>query len=506
MCLRLPREGVTLPDPLVPWRTRMIAAGGREVAWVTVDVPPSAAPGRYWGEITASSPDGMSRAIPVSLEVWDMALPDRLGYQLFLGGDIWEKIGKGHHAREAGGNPYHDLHTGEASFALARLLADHQAVPLIYHHDKSFYAVPWHYDPGSGEAAFDFARFDRYVETYFQEWGMPYLVMGGKFSALWRRQGRIWDWNRDLDRAWTEWWEEAVHEHKHDWDTPEGKKMLRTYCRGLADHLEEKGWLDRVGLYLVDEDKSDEVRQVCAEIARLIKDVEPRLGVMAVANARYRWPDYLDWTDLFAGQMTEEHRKRFKGQGSTWIGVYNSGGLIAEPLSRTRLLGIRSFLSGATGYLNWAVWRNPDMLIEGNGFYMRGANAGYPAGTFVKAFHYGDLGTWIYAWPSWEPVDPEAAQGLFISSIRMQALRESAEDYEYLVRLAERAETQRPDAQGFVPAESLLERIKALMNQGELENIPRGWKEAKFSFSEVDPEAYYELRMQIGCELARPAP
>jgi hypothetical protein len=501
MSLWLPREGVTLPDPLVPWRTRTIRAGTHEVAWVTVRVPPAAAPGRYWGEIVAASPEGSTRSIPLSVEVWDFSLPDQLQYNLFLGGDIWEKITKGYHRRADGANPYTDLHTGEASLALARMFAEHHAIPSVYHHDKSFFAIPWHYEPDTGEATFDFERFDRNVEIYFEELGMPILMLGGKFAALWRRYGKVSDWSRDTELAWTGWWEEAVHEHLFSLNTDEGKKMFRAYLRGVADHLDEKGWIDKVCFYLVDEDKTDEVRQSCAEIARLIKDVDSRLGVLAVSNAKFRWPDYLEWTDHFSGHMADENRERFREQGGNYIGVYNGGGLIPEPLSRTRVLGAGSFLAGSTGYLNWATWRNPDMLIEGNSYYIQGPNAGYSKGEFIRSFHYGDLGTWIYCRPAWEPVDPAAKQQLFISSIRMQAVRESAEDYEYLLRLEQLAARQKPDAQGFVPAESLLAQLGKLMDRGRLKNIPRGWDDAKFTFYEVDPEAYYSLRMDIGRQL-----
>ncbi|MFH1614250.1 MAG: hypothetical protein ABIG61_04090 [Planctomycetota bacterium] len=480
-------------DPLVPWRQRDIAAGGFETAWVTVTVDENTAAGEYWGSVIATSTDGTKIEIPITLEVFDFTLPRQKHFTPVLGGDMCMKPTLGYKEPEPGQtNYYRDISNGVGVMALAQLLAEHYATPFYYHHDKSPYAVPWHYDPETGQAEFDFTRLDKNAKIMLENWGQAYLFFGGKFAGGWENPGSVWDWSRDLKRAWSAYWEEAVHEHKARLDTEEGLRMYQAYCRGIAEHLEKKGWLDNAYIYLVDEDKSPEVRQAARKKAETIKKAHPKLKSFVLSNASYRWASYMDLTDAFGGNISAEHLARLRKNGSQWWGTYNRGGVVTSPLSFTRILGAKSWFEGVNAYVNWQICRIPDSLVDGNHYYYVAANAGYETYDFIKSVGlWGSLGTWVYPWPEWEPLPKDASQNLFVSSLRMQALRESVEDYEYLRILSEYIPKMKVDAQGFTPGETLLQKMDNLIEESNVKIL-------KFEYFDVDGKEYHSLRREIG--------
>lgn len=65
------------PDPLPPCEGPFAAPAGENAAlWITVRVPRDVPPGRFRGEVVLSS-GSWRRAVPVVLEAWAFALPDR---------------------------------------------------------------------------------------------------------------------------------------------------------------------------------------------------------------------------------------------------------------------------------------------------------------------------------------------------------------------------------------------------------------------------------------------
>jgi hypothetical protein len=89
------------PDPLIPFRhpqsgqplrgARLAAvpfalpAGQTHGFWVDIFVPPTCRPGRYQGTYRVTAAGGRSAAIPVTLEVWDFELPATPTLQTALG-------------------------------------------------------------------------------------------------------------------------------------------------------------------------------------------------------------------------------------------------------------------------------------------------------------------------------------------------------------------------------------------------------------------------------------
>lgn len=63
------------PDPLLPLAPFDIAAQARAFVWVDLAIPSNAKPGLYTGRVTVSSLGSAALTIPVSLRVWNWAMP-----------------------------------------------------------------------------------------------------------------------------------------------------------------------------------------------------------------------------------------------------------------------------------------------------------------------------------------------------------------------------------------------------------------------------------------------
>ena len=81
-----PTHDGRIPDPLIPFVDPYtgakagvpfdVAKGLNQPVWVDVHIPRAAHPGKYTGKITVSAKGQASVAVPVTLTVWDIVLPD----------------------------------------------------------------------------------------------------------------------------------------------------------------------------------------------------------------------------------------------------------------------------------------------------------------------------------------------------------------------------------------------------------------------------------------------
>ena len=127
------------PDPLPPYDGPFTApADENHPLWITVYVPPSAAPGEYRGMITLTA-DGWKAAVPVRLRVRAFTLPARPSIRSSFGmsSDFIRR--------------YHNLETPEELEKVLDLyykdLAEHRVAPVtpfeLYPIKVSFKGIPW---------------------------------------------------------------------------------------------------------------------------------------------------------------------------------------------------------------------------------------------------------------------------------------------------------------------------------------------------------------------------
>lgn len=111
------------PDPLPPLRPFDVSPGENQPVWVTVRVPKNAPAGRYSGRITLQPKGQRPSRVPVSLQVWDFAVPDKPSCETAFG--IWDTYVYPHEGVQPG--------TPEAQAMLRRyywFLVEHRISPL----------------------------------------------------------------------------------------------------------------------------------------------------------------------------------------------------------------------------------------------------------------------------------------------------------------------------------------------------------------------------------------
>lgn len=487
------------PDPVVPWHKRDIEAGERKIALATLRVPRDAPAGEYRATITARSADGARMALPLTLEVFNFTLPDKLAFKPVFWADNFGGVAKKGGVISPGRRKLYSRHNPDGSvLALAKILGEHHGTPFYSHHDKCPYAVPWHWDPKTARATFDFTWLDRNAAIILEKYGAEYLCFGGKFRPYGRNSGAVWDWHRDLEKAWTQGGGEAAFPgHRHPLDSDEGKKMYRAYCKGIAEHLKKEGWLDRSFVYVCDETepgKSSEIVKWCAQTAH-----ESGLKTFAASSA-WGWPVYLSEIDAFAGPGSDKHLERIKKEGNQWWGIYNRPCGVVEPLANARLIGADSFFRGASHFCAYLAYV-PDIWIDVRDMRGTGPNAGYERGEFVSQMSYDHgFATWVYPFPAWELDAADGPASLYASSLRLEALREGVEDYEYLKLLREMLQAPEVARRAQYRATVLLEKMQALIRKSAL-----GTKGYDPCFYRLDGRRYYDLRCEIGRLISRSA-
>ena len=100
----------------------------------------------------------------------------------------------------------------------------------------------------------------------------------------------------------------------------------------------------------------------------------------------------------------------------------------------------------------------------------------------------------MYPFPAWELTDA-GDEPLYVSSLRLEALRQSVEDYEYLRILAQAGETRPDDTQANGQTGDLLRRMEALITSSAANDRTM---HAQGVFYLLDGREYYELRREIG--------
>ena len=453
------------PDPLLPWRALDIPAGARKAAWITIRVPREARAGIYSGRVVARCDGSDQLTVLVELEVFDFDMPGRRRFAPALGADPRGRLPDG-------------VERAEVALDIAILLAERGMVPWTYGNRSSAYNVPWHHDPKTGGATFDFGIMDRNLPR-LKELGLSYLFFSFRHYGG-DRVASVFDSGR-----------EEIHV-----DTERGRAMWRTWIRHVGGYLHERGWGDRAFVYIADEIERS-VDEGCRELGRLIRESPPGMRTWVLSAATGPWWTHLEETDIFGGPISTENLQRFRKQGGEWWGLYNRPWLIGSPLWTTRVIGLHSYLTGATGYAHWAVaswenrpWINAGMILRGEGANPARGGKALTWGMFAPG-----MACIIYPWPDFEGAPERGDHPSVVPSIRLEALAEGVDDYEYAALLQETiAALSGPRADH---GRALMRRLADLVEAGSLGGDFTHRQKSHGVFV-VDEEAFAELRTEIG--------
>ncbi len=440
------RAPCEVPDPLLDDRKLDLPANTTQPVWLTVRVPPDAKPGLYRGQVRVLA-GKESAALAIELTVWPFTLPDER--HLFI--TNWFNVSRIARAHKV------ELWSDAFWQVLARYA---QAMAT---HRQNVALVPWRLIQVTrrrdGSLAFDYSRFDRYVEVFERAGAADRLEIG--HVAHFGPGG----WGSKT----------IVLTSVPATDEATGKRISLSPEDGLAPllsdlekHLAAKGWLGKAMVHVADEPS---VRNVASwrKASEFVHRAAPRLRRIDAIETL----DFAGALEVWVPKLSHYERWRSayearRAGNEFWFyicchpyGNHYPNRFLDYPLACVRVLHWINFAYDLAGYLHWGLnfWPEdpfgppPDRLPPGD------THVVYP----------GKAGP--------------------LSSLRWEIQRESAEDFEYLHLLAERTAA----VAGRLGADFIEPRRRAL----ELSRrVVPGIADCLF-----DPEVIEAVRRQVAVEI-----
>lgn len=235
------------PDPLPPQTAPLtLAANENQPFWITVKAPKGTAKGVYRGRVTVrgTGKTAFVREVPLVVEVFGFALPDRMTCRSLFG--FYPQMV----------DRYHGLVNREDRLRVydlyMRAFADYHLSPSA---GATYGRRAWHPRWDGDTPVFDWTEWDEGVARGFEQYHFTALSLSGGLGlggcdAQHRRVPEIG----------------GVKE-----GDPRYEVRLAKLLKGVQDHLEAKGWLDRVYIYCFDEPQEKDNAFVMAAFAKLAK-------------------------------------------------------------------------------------------------------------------------------------------------------------------------------------------------------------------------------------------
>ena len=403
------------PDPLMPAGKFTVKRLSRVPVWVSLHAPKDTPAGVYRGTITVQPKGLKPTAVPLTVTVYDFTLSDEthlrtmtwLGMgsvSYFYGHSEWAK-----RVRKAGGK----INGKEIVERFEDILLEHRLGP-----------------GGQVTSAMrDFRRSDARLERLIKK-GMNAFIMSTAPNLKRRRQN---EYSREFIEKFA--------------------KRVKAY----GDHLRKKGWLDKAYVYTYDEAPKKHWGEV-KKIAAAVKRAAPELRILQCLNQPKgvkALAGHVDVFDVYIQQYHQTGVAAMQKQGTeAWLAIccYPSSHpnlFIEYPLIDARIAPLFCWKYKAAGFEYWSPvawgrnWRK-----EGEDQW---PNAPWDPNTFGR---YNGDGYLLYPGP----------KGIPYPSIRLKALRDGFEDYEYLWQLDQLV--KRADAVGKRPPE--VGRARALLKMNDL--------------------------------------
>ncbi|HPU07863.1 MAG TPA: DUF4091 domain-containing protein [Thermogutta sp.] len=415
------KEGVRdwWPDALPPCDSPLsLVKGQNQPLWLTVHVAEDKPAGDYTGQMTLTT-DTSTTSIPISLHVWNFALPKRNHLETAFGFD---------HSLAF---RYHNVKTEEDQRRLLDLyfeiFSEHRISP---YNPTPLDPFVVRFDPQASppSAKIDFSRFDRAMEKaievfHFTNFQLPIRGMGGgTFHS--RYEPEIAGYGES---------------------TPEYQVMFASQVQQIEAHLREKGWLNMAYVYWFDEPDPkdyefvrkgmDRLKKYAPQLRRLLTEepVEPLYGAVDI---------WCPVTPNYNHEIAESRRKlgeRFWWYVCTGPKAPYCTLFIDHPATELRVWLWQTWQRGIDGILVWSTNYWTSSAAFPDGFQdpyedPMGYVSGYSTPKGVRR-HWGNGdGRFIYP-PLSASVPGKTSEPVIakpVSSIRWEMLREGIEDYEML--------------------------------------------------------------------------
>ena len=200
-----------------------VASGGNQPIWIRVYVPKNTSAGIYDGHIWVSADNEETQTIPLSIQVWNFALPDETHLKAVYGVEV------GSYLNDYFGVEYNSIEHNQLRDRYYDLLADNRLSPgMIYYQTPNYSEV-------DGNVQLDFSESDGLYSHLLDE---KHVAAFGIPSP--------WD---DMNEYY------IFEEHPESTDFSDSKFVdkVKQYYSLLYDHFKEKGWIDKHYVYAVDE-------------------------------------------------------------------------------------------------------------------------------------------------------------------------------------------------------------------------------------------------------------
>lgn len=408
------------PDPLIPQIDRykrekrnafpfQLTRDRNQPVWVEVYVPPHTPAGSYHGEVQVSVAGERRISIPVELEVWNFDLPSTSTLVTTFGFSGNTALRR-HFGRYTSDKDVADITSlYQKSGLWHRLTLDGSAGshPLVVSSGRRP-AVQWD--------AYD-AQIGPFMDGLVFSRGEP--LYGAKATSV------------------------AVHPPP---SLTEPEQQIQ-YWREAVSHFRQKGWMDRLFLYLWDEPKESQYSKMI-DLGRTVRRAAPELKILVTAPLHPEWQDFVDiWTPTInclerklpypdycqpAVDRMGYNAELGRGKQLWWYQACNTHS--CNGVGGDYFTGWPSYMIDHDGARNrimgWMAWK---YSIGGELYYSTNESYG-PKDPWKDVYVFGGNGDGTLFYPG----RPDVIGGrthIPIESIRLKLIREGLEDYEYLVLL-----------------------------------------------------------------------
>jgi hypothetical protein len=397
------------PDPLLDFPVNLQARRTQPL-WISVAVPADAQPGDYRGMVVVRAGDREVARQEIRVKVLAATVPS----QRTLKVTNWFGFS------DASSQQFYKV--AQFSPAWWKLISNVGAVMAEHRQNVIITPLMTLIEPRveGDRLAYDFAKFDRWVET-FQRAGAIGYIEGGHLL------GRPGSYYAGLTASTFQIENGQVVRQSLPPDDPRVEPFLAGFLTALNTHLEEKGWKSIYYQHILDEAHGTEPPYY-ARVAELVHRYLPGVPTMDAVDASKMPEELRENCDIWVPQLgrfdeqMEMIHQRIASGHAVWFyvclhpqGRYMNR-LMDYPLLKARLLEWLDFRYGFTGFLHWG-WNHwtPDPILDSQPVINNNATL-LPSGDSNIVY-------------------PDPARMSVYSSIRLETMLQGTEDYEMLMAL-----------------------------------------------------------------------
>ena len=434
--------------------------------WLRFKTTPETAPGVYEGALTLEN----GEKFPYEVEVLNFVAPPTKVAAIYDARIKEDYFGKGSRT--------------EKLRKVAEKLLERKLSP-----DQPVASPKFSYDAKTGVATADWTEYDEQATRYFDE-------LGGK-AAYYPSEFYLFGWGVPPKAVEGE----NPYEGEYPYEGADRSKLRPEYKRAYQaklklfwEHIKEKGWFNKMVLYISDEPfySEPEILAQMKALCDMIHEVDRSIPIYCSTwQFIPEWLGYLDvWGVGHYGSVGDDALKTIRNAGSRIWWTTDGQMCLDTPLCATeRLLPYICVARGAEVYEFWgATWYTCDPFETASHLYI--SQSDKPGVRYWVRYPNGD-GYIFY------PGDLIGRPGEIIDSVRSEQAREGIEDAGWLVGLQNAIEKKTgPNSKERVEAQKVLDRA--------LKYVPVQCGSGKYSTRYIaDPKEFEEMRLDVGKTLEK---